>query len=216
MNPTKTKEFMQTYEDATARAHGYLLVDFKQVTQENKRLRSNIFEDFDDTTHVAETINNIEEDEVSHLEESFQRDHINMISCDDCGIVLESIHDLQKHLKTWCPMKSQKHEVVHQMIREVEEPLVKKRRVLSELECFIPLRIDISRKWKKDIDDGQQTYMEQGHSEEKARAKTINENIKEIRKDLRETYASLIRQWMNLNENSQIHQKVMARTEKAA
>ena len=58
--------------------------------------------------------------------------------------------------------------------------------------------------------------MEQGHSEEKARAKTINENIKEIRKDLRETYASLIRQWMNLNENSQIHQKVMARTEKAA
>ena len=96
---------MQAYEDAIAKPHGYLLVDFKQVTQENKRLRSNIFEDFDNTTHITETINNIDEDEVSHKEESFQKDHINMISCYDCGILLKSIHDLQKHLKTWCPMK---------------------------------------------------------------------------------------------------------------
>ena len=33
---------------------------------------------------------------------------------------------------------------------------------------------------------GQQTYMEQGHLEEKARAKTEYENIKETRRTLRE------------------------------
>jgi len=29
-----------------------------------------------------------------------------MISCDDCGVVLESLHDLQRHIKTWCPEKN--------------------------------------------------------------------------------------------------------------
>ena len=91
-----------------------------------------------------------------------------------------------------------------------------KGRVLSELEYLIPLLIDISRKRKNDIDDGQQIDMEQGHLEEKARAKAVNESIQKIRKGLRETFDSLIKQWMNLNENSQIHQKVMARTKKAA
>lgn len=26
-----------------------------------------------------------------------------MPSCDDCGIVFENMHDLQRHIKTWCP-----------------------------------------------------------------------------------------------------------------
>jgi uncharacterized Zn finger protein (UPF0148 family) len=26
-----------------------------------------------------------------------------MPSCDDCGMVLDSVHDLQRHTKTWCP-----------------------------------------------------------------------------------------------------------------
>ncbi|VDH97938.1 Hypothetical predicted protein [Mytilus galloprovincialis] len=27
----------------------------------------------------------------------------NMPSCDDCGVVLDSMHDLQRHIKHWCP-----------------------------------------------------------------------------------------------------------------
>ena len=26
-----------------------------------------------------------------------------MPSCDDCGVVLDSMYDLQRHIKTWCP-----------------------------------------------------------------------------------------------------------------
>ena len=30
-----------------------------------------------------------------------------MISCDDCGILFENLHDLQRHIKTWCPEQNQ-------------------------------------------------------------------------------------------------------------
>ena len=26
-----------------------------------------------------------------------------MSSCDDCGLIFENMHDLQRHIKTWCP-----------------------------------------------------------------------------------------------------------------
>ena len=26
-----------------------------------------------------------------------------MPSCDDCGLIFENMHDLQRHIKTWCP-----------------------------------------------------------------------------------------------------------------
>ena len=26
-----------------------------------------------------------------------------MPSCDDCGLVFENVHDLQRHVKRWCP-----------------------------------------------------------------------------------------------------------------
>lgn len=26
-----------------------------------------------------------------------------MVSCDDCGLVFDSTHDLQRHIKRWCP-----------------------------------------------------------------------------------------------------------------
>ena len=43
MFPKKTKYFMKSYEYATARPHGYLLIDMKQATPDILRLRSNIF-----------------------------------------------------------------------------------------------------------------------------------------------------------------------------
>ncbi|MCP3681301.1 MAG: hypothetical protein GY861_01300 [bacterium] len=41
--PGKTKHFMESYEDACKEPHGYLLIDLNQYTQDNLRLRTNIF-----------------------------------------------------------------------------------------------------------------------------------------------------------------------------
>lgn len=43
--PENPRSVQEAYADATSRPHGYLLIDLKQSTPENCRLRSNIFPD---------------------------------------------------------------------------------------------------------------------------------------------------------------------------
>lgn len=32
-----------------------------------------------------------------------EQTYINMPFCDDCGVLLDSMHDLQRYVKSWCP-----------------------------------------------------------------------------------------------------------------
>jgi hypothetical protein len=45
MYPHRSNVFMQTYDIATRKAHGYLLVDLKQSTPEEERLKTDIFQE---------------------------------------------------------------------------------------------------------------------------------------------------------------------------
>ena len=42
MYPHSTNFLLQSFQDATKRPHGYLLLDLQQLTPENMRLRTNI------------------------------------------------------------------------------------------------------------------------------------------------------------------------------
>jgi hypothetical protein len=42
VNPGKVQEFMKSYEDATSRPHGYLMLDLKPTIDDQQRLKSNI------------------------------------------------------------------------------------------------------------------------------------------------------------------------------
>jgi hypothetical protein len=265
INPRKTKEFLQTYENATLKPHGYLLLDFKQATDDKDRFLPNILNNVTNEEihygdqHETDDIKGMMLDSSCHSEETSQRGNIysfednNMVSCDDCGIVLDNIHDLQQHLKLWCPMKnfntmkkqntvapsvcgmkrqwddnydmkqqwdddldsSGQKQYMHTGTTYKYEPDPKKAKgnKKREHECFAPIRHDISHKWEESIKDAQAEYMKEGYTKKTAKAKSVNDNIKEIRKDLRETYANFIKHWMDLNENSQIHQKVMSKVE---
>ena len=254
INPRRSKEFLEAYDTATAKPHSYLLIDFKQNTEEKDRLRPNVFDKKEvDTLQNDEAINSeapdnhyqsqvsyraehIEREEEalperSHLQDEYQRDYIEekMVSCDYCGIVMDNIHDLQRHLTTWCPMKMHAtHSHAPVAIPQPSRPLTMpendvkrkidinapepKRFKCDEHKCFAPIRAEISHAWAKTIKHRQKEYEEEGYSKESAKAKTINENIKEIRKDLRESYANYIKNWMELSENSTIHGKVMTKT----
>jgi hypothetical protein len=42
VNPGRVQEFMRSYEDATSRPHGYLMLDLKPTTDDQQRLKNNI------------------------------------------------------------------------------------------------------------------------------------------------------------------------------
>ena len=42
INPGKVQEFMRSYEDATSRPHGYLMLDLKPTTDDHQRLKTNV------------------------------------------------------------------------------------------------------------------------------------------------------------------------------
>ena len=42
VNPGRVQEFMKSYEKATSRAHGYLMLDLKPTTDDEERLKTNI------------------------------------------------------------------------------------------------------------------------------------------------------------------------------
>jgi hypothetical protein len=42
INPGRVQEFMRSYEDATSRPHGYLMLDLKPTTDDQQRLKTNV------------------------------------------------------------------------------------------------------------------------------------------------------------------------------
>ena len=221
VNPTKTKEVMQAYETATAKPHGYLLLDFKQTTNEQDRLKANIFDE-DQTKEDSEQINSSIQHQPYYSLQERQPEHFEedkMVSCDYCGTVLDSIHDLQRHLTTWCPLNTEGLPLTDSIGQKrpgtphsVPTKIPKLDRE-SEHKGFSPMRCEISRYWAKVVKEGQQQYEQEGCSKKYSKARFIQDNIKEIRKDLREAYVMFIKNWMKMNENSAIHQKIMGRVE---
>jgi hypothetical protein len=42
VDPGRVQKFMRSYEDATSRPHGYLMLDLKPTTDDQKRLKTNV------------------------------------------------------------------------------------------------------------------------------------------------------------------------------
>ncbi|CAC5364844.1 unnamed protein product [Mytilus coruscus] len=110
MYPGKVSYFMNKFQEAIKQPFGYLLVDSKPTTLETLRLRANILEE--NVRHVTQTqiiTNPAVREDLQHYtekirsEQTLDRDLSKMNSCDDCGVLFETIHDLQRHIKTWCP-----------------------------------------------------------------------------------------------------------------
>jgi hypothetical protein len=50
MYPKHSKFLVEAYQDATSKAHGYILIDLRQTTPDDLRIRTDIFKD--DIMHV--------------------------------------------------------------------------------------------------------------------------------------------------------------------
>jgi GTPase SAR1 family protein len=87
MYPTNPNYLLEEFESATSTAHGYLFIDLKQSTADDKRLQTNIF-----------TNNDINS---NHFITGLQMD--NTTPCLDCGALYATHMDLKRHVKRGCP-----------------------------------------------------------------------------------------------------------------
>lgn len=55
-----------------------------------------------------------------------------MASCDNCGLVFDNTHDLQRHIKTRCPENENRKRQLFQ--DDYEKPLKKKPRIIQSDE----------------------------------------------------------------------------------
>ena len=146
MYPGQSEKFLSTYRMATSKPFGYLLIDLKPDTPNDKRLWPNVFEQ----TNKAPTTEqpyfyyseqkaggnpeeqtepkshpNFRDPEQPHplvdlktynrgvppLHFQFSKEPMNVedmasimarASCDECGVLFETLSDLQNHVPNWC------------------------------------------------------------------------------------------------------------------
>ena len=127
--PNTTNRFMSVYEAAVQRPYGNLTIDLRPSTSESERLKPNVLHTSDNVSYQAIKEPSIQEshqlnshsppvnikhktlDDVTEIPEigntfnySDTEDiDTDMPSCDECGILFENSHDLQRHVRTWCP-----------------------------------------------------------------------------------------------------------------
>jgi hypothetical protein len=107
MFPGKSSYLMDTFCETVSKPYGYLLLNLKPTTPDNMRLLSNVIRinrTYDVISQGA-VIKPDVADKAYHNGEDYsaEQTYINMPSCDDCGVVLDNMYDLQRHIKSWCP-----------------------------------------------------------------------------------------------------------------
>ena len=103
MYPNNSHSFLDIFRYATKEPCGYLLVDLKQDTADEDRLRTNIIKGvgkrkMHHLTSVSERGNSVKK----RVEDIYKMDKIQW-SCIDCGVIFSSSMDLQKQVKRGCP-----------------------------------------------------------------------------------------------------------------
>ena len=114
MHPGNPQHLLKHFQGATYRPYGYLVIDLKPFTAEHLRMRTDIFDRkslskimrVDQSDIVKET--RAKSPELISTTASYPSREEDMPSCDDCGLLFENIHNLQKHVKNWCHESSKR------------------------------------------------------------------------------------------------------------
>ncbi len=136
-------------------------------------------------------------------------------SCDDCGVVFETIHDLQKHVKNWC------QEQLYLKRKLPEEDYVPTKRVKYESEeesdvengdeedeVFMTLAEaameNNEEEWTKKVEKYEKDGLLEAEAKEKADKKLREDDLREFMNK----YAKMIQYFLKLR-NGQLHGKIM-------
>ena len=140
-----------------------------------------------------------------------------MPSCDDCGLLFENIHDLQRHVKRWCP---ENFSLKRKRGDEDDEDQPPSKRFLinpeekeeeqenQEHEVFNYLMKRSKEHNEKQWDQKYDKYIKEGLSRKDARVKTEEKMISKDIKRFSENYGLIILFILQL-QNGPIHSEIM-------
>ncbi|XP_069122470.1 uncharacterized protein [Argopecten irradians] len=229
MYPGNHEYLMRHFSEATDKPYGYLLIDLKPSTPESSRMRNDIFSErsikgptkhindhFETDTPTVQTYT--QQQQQQQQQQQILPDQENMSACDDCGIMFQDVHDLQRHVKKWCPENDSRKRKLPS--NEENEPVVKKWLSLESLESqdeeneseehvvFNAIMTKANsvneEEWNKKYDK----YVNEGMSDDEAKAKTEEKmKVKDMDQFIKD-YGSIIMSILKL-QNGKIHEKVM-------
>jgi hypothetical protein len=151
--------------------------------------------------------------ETLNLQHTTPIDQEDMPSCDDCGLVFESMHDLQRHIKRWCPENNKRKDNDVEMEEDRSnwipfEPEKSEDEENREDEVFIALMDKAKENNETEWDQKYEKYVKAGLSRDEAREKTKEKmKLKDMQTFITE-YADLIQYILHL-ENRSIHAAIM-------
>ena len=185
------------------------------VNQYKRRSISEITH-FDDTSQSDQTYPPEERDN-STIDTKLQTEYLldnkeTMPSCDECGLMFESVHDLARHMNRWCPenndLKRKREDDVDEYIskksRFEEEPVMKE----EEEEVFLQLakqsREANEDRWESKVEK----YVKDGLTEKEAIMKADRKYKDDDMDQLMSRYGILLKYTMQL-KNGKLHAKVV-------
>ena len=198
MYPNNSHSFLDIFRYATKEPYGYLLVDLKQDTADEDRLRTNITKGvgkrkMHHLTSVSEQGNSVKK----RVEDIYKMDK-SQWSCIDCGIIFASTMDLQKHVKRGCS--------------ENDEPPLKR---LCDENTDEPdesgwdnIVQRVYRKYDDQYSEKVESYEKEGYFEVESRQKATEDLFWKYRKDIVKSSANIFTK-VHCLKRSTIHQEVM-------
>ena len=197
MYPSNWRSFLDTFKSATKEPDGYLLVNLKQDTEDDYRLK----------TKVIKGVNNLKTGELTagiangdlaistEKESTLDRRHC---SCIVCGSIFASSRDVQQHIKRGCPKN--------------KAPPVKKLCMENKdntdgavWDKFVQRVYD---RYHDQYVEKVESYKLEGSSNLESREKATRELFLKYRKGITKAYANFFTT-MHSMQKSEIHREVM-------
>ena len=244
MYPGDTQRLLRHFKAATSIPYGYLVLDLKPFTSDHLRLRTDVLAepikeeqptedhhfpiDFQTDRTCPEptaTLKVEQPKEEHHLPVDDQtkqtcQEPSEMPSCDDCGIMFDNMHDLQRHVKTWCPEKRKREDNDDE---DEDQPPTKKWIPYNEekeekstenreQEAFQSMMHSAKEDNEEELNKKVEKYKKTGMSEKEAKGKASKKLEEEDIKQAMDLYRLIIKYILQL-ENGPIHEKVMSGVE---
>ena len=218
MYPGNPQNLLTHFQGATSRPYGYLVIDLKPFTPEHLRMRTDVFDKKIIRGGPLDIVK--KSPELIPTTASYPSREEDMPSCDDCGLLFENIHNLQKHVKNWCHESSKrKRENDEFLIESPKKPKLdewmhydsddsmddyesEEKKVFHDL--MDKVRTCNEKEWNQKYGKYRNEGMTKDEAHDKAEEKMLEKDLKQFNQE----YGQIIKYILQLRRG-RVHEKVM-------